>query len=288
MKVNIKQLMWDKGLTQTQLADIMGVNQSVISKFVLGKREPLSHHLEKLIERFGEEVVESYYEHQNLDAPHSQDATITIYDAKMVEEIKEEVKEELIEEVRAEEIKTTFVLPPDVVRNPEVNIKRDIEKGELDDYTKPIQDCLPMHDCIVQTYCDDMEPEIRCGERVLAQILPKGLAVTPGQIYFIDLPSGGVIRYIVREEGGKLYLKARNSSYGDMVVERKDVQSLWLVRLILRSPRSMNFKESMLADMIERKDGHLSEMMATNNKLIDELCKRNERTDMMMDELLKK
>ena len=45
MKVNIKQLMWDKGLTQTQLADIMGVNQSVISKFVLGKREPLSHHL---------------------------------------------------------------------------------------------------------------------------------------------------------------------------------------------------------------------------------------------------
>jgi hypothetical protein len=200
----------------------------------------------------------------------------------------EELKEELIEEVRAEEIKTTFVLPPDVVRNPEVNIKRDIEKGELDDYTKPIQDCLPMHDCIVQTYCDDMEPEIRCGERVLAQMLPKGLAVTPGQIYFIDLPSGGVIRYIVREESGKLYLKARNSSYGDMVVERKDVQSLWLVRLILRSPRSMNYKESMLTEMIERKDGHLSEMMATNSKLIDELCKRNERTDRMMDELLKK
>lgn len=284
MKVNLKQLMWDKGLTQTQLADIMGVNQSVISKFVLGKREPLSHHLEKLIERFGEESVKSYFVHQDLVTPAQQEATITIYDKETVEELEEEI----IEKVRAEEIKTTFVFPPDVVRNPEVNIKRDIEKGELDDYTKPIQDCLPMHDCIVQTYCDDMEPEIRCGERVLAQMLPKGLAVTPGQIYFIDLPSGGVIRYIMREESGKLYLKARNSSYGDMVVERKDVQSLWLVRLILRSPRSMNYKESMLAEMIERKDGHLSDMMATNNKLIDELCKRNERTDKMMDELLKK
>ncbi|MEE1070130.1 MAG: LexA family transcriptional regulator [Paludibacteraceae bacterium] len=284
MKVNLKQLMWDKGLTQTQLADIMGVNQSVISKFVLGKREPLDHHVEKLIAQFGKDVVESYREHQNLSTPHTQEATVTIYDPEIVEELKEE----LIEEVRAEEIKTTFVLPPDVVRNPEVNIKRDIEKGELDDYTKPIQDCLPMHDCIVQTYCDDMEPEIRCGERVLAQILPKGLAVTPGQIYFIDLPSGGVIRYIVREESGKLYLKARNSSYGDMVVERKDVQSLWLVRLILRSPRSMNYKESMLAEMIERKDEHLSDMLATNNKLIDELCKRNERTDKMVDELLRK
>ena len=228
--------------------------------------------------------VKSYFVHQDLVTPAQQETTITIYDKETVEELEEEI----IEKVRAEEIKTTFVFPPDVVRNPEVNIKRDIEKGELDDYTKPIQDCLPMHDCIVQTYCDDMEPEIRCGERVLAQILPKGLAVTPGQIYFIDLPSGGVIRYIMREESGKLYLKARNSSYGDMVVERKDVQSLWLVRLILRSPRSMNYKESMLAEMIERKDGHLSDMMATNNKLIDELCKRNERTDRMMDELLKK
>lgn len=282
--IDIKTLMFDKSLSQRRMAEIMNTTQSEVSQMANGNRKMLRKHIDALIDHFGEDIVNQYTLPDEPIKPASQDATITIFDPEVIKE----VKEELIEEVRAEEIKTTFVLPPDVVRNPEVNIKRDIEKGELDDYTKPIQDCLPMHDCIVQTYCDDMEPEIRCGERVLAQILPKGLAVTPGQIYFIDLPSGGVIRYIVREEGGKLYLKARNSSYGDMVVERNDVQSLWLVRLILRSPRSMNYKESMLADMIERKDGHLSEMMATNNKLIDELCKRNERTDMMMDELLKK
>lgn len=282
--IDIKTLMFDKSLSQRKMADIMNTTQSEVSQIANGNRRMLRKHIDGLIEFFGEEVINQYSIPDEPIKPASQDATITIYDKETVEELEEEI----IEKVRAEEIKTTFVLPPDVVRNPEVNIKRDIEKGELDDYTKPIQDCLPMHDCIVQTYCDDMEPEIRCGERVLAQMLPKGLAVTPGQIYFIDLPSGGVIRYIMREESGKLYLKARNSSYGDMVVERKDVQSLWLVRLILRSPRSMNYKESMLADMIERKDGHLSDMMATNSKLIDELCKRNERTDRMMDELLKK
>lgn len=282
--VDIKTLMYDKSLSQRRMAEIMNTTQSEVSQMANGNRKMLRKHIDALIDHFGDETINQYTLPDEPIKPASQDATITIFDPEVIKE----VKEELIEEVRAEEIKTTFVLPPDVVRNPEVNIKRDIEKGELDDYTKPIQDCLPMHDCIVQTYCDDMEPEIRCGERVLAQILPKGLAVTPGQIYFIDLPSGGVIRYIVREESGKLYLKARNSSYGDMVVERKDVQSLWLVRLILRSPRSMNYKESMLAEMIERKDGHLSDMMATNNKLIDELCKRNERTDKMMDELLKK
>lgn len=282
--IDIKTLMFDKSLSQRRMAEIMNTTQSEVSQMANGNRKMMRKHIDALIDHFGEDVVNQYTLPDEPIKPASQDATITIFDPEVIKE----VKEELIEEVRAEEIKTTFVFPPDVVRNPEVNIKRDIEKGELDDYTKPIQDCLPMHDCIVQTYCDDMEPEIRCGERVLAQILPKGLAVTPGQIYFIDLPSGGVIRYIVREESGKLYLKARNSSYGDMVVERKDVQSLWLVRLILRSPRSMNYKESMLTEMIERKDGHLSDMMATNNKLIDELCKRNERTDRMMDELLKK
>lgn len=282
--VDIKTLMYDKSLSQRRMAEIMNTTQSEVSQMANGNRKMLRKHIDALIDHFGDETINQYTLPDEPIKPASQDATITIFDPEVIKE----VKEELIEEVRAEEIKTTFVLPPDVVRNPEVNIKRDIEKGELDDYTKPIQDCLPMHDCIVQTYCDDMEPEIRCGERVLAQILPKGLAVTPGQIYFIDLPSGGVIRYIMREESGKLYLKARNSSYGDMVVERKDVQSLWLVRLILRSPRSMNYKESMLAEMIERKDGHLTDMMATNNKLIDELCKRNERTDRMMDELLKK
>lgn len=282
--VNLKQLMFDKGLKQSDIASILDISQSLVSKVIRGERGIPEHYIDTLIAHFGEDVIKKYTVPDTPFTPIKQEATITIYDKEAVEELEKGI----IEKVRAEEIKTTFVLPPDVVRNPEVNIKRDIEKGELDDYTKPIQDCLPMHDCIVQIYCDDMEPEIRCGERILAQILPKGLAVTPGQIYFIDLPSGGVIRYIVREESGKLYLKARNSSYGDMVVERKDVQSLWLVRLILRSPRSMNYKESLLADMIERKDGHLSEIMATNSKLIDELCKRNERSDKILDELLKK
>lgn len=284
MKVNLKQLMWDKGLTQTQLADIMGVNQSVISKFVLGKREPLDHHVEKLIVQFGKDVVESYREHQNLSTPHTQEATVTIYDPEMVEELKEE----LIEEVRAEEIKKTIVLPPSVIRDPKIDIKKEINAGNLDEYAKPTQDILPLHQGKVYTYCDDMEPEIRAGEPVLVRLLPSGIAVVPGEMYFVDLPSGGKIRYVEKEEDGKLYLKARNNAYGDIVVDRSEVQSLASVVMILRTPRSMTNRESTLSEMIERKDGHLSNMMATNNKLIDELCKRNERNDKMMDELLKK
>ena len=276
--------MFDKGLKQSDIASILDISQSLVSKVIRGERGIPKYYIDALIAHFGDDVIKKYTVPDTPFTPIKQEATITIYNKETVEEMREEI----IEEVRAEEIKTTHVLPPDVVRNPDINIKKDIKAGKLKKYVKPVQDLLPNDTIKVYTYCDDMDPEIRAGEPVLVQLLPSDLPINPGQMYFIDLRSGGIIRYIEQEIDGKLYLKARNSSYGDMVVDRKDVQSLSIVRLILRSPRSMNDKESMLTEMIERKDEHLSSMMATNSKLIEELCKRNERSDKILDELLKK
>lgn len=278
--VNLKQLMFDNGLKQSDLANILDISQSLVSKVLRGERGVPSYYIEKLKAHFGEDVINKYTTPDDVSTPHTQETP--------GREKIEELEGELIEEVRSKEIKKTIVLTADIIRDPEINIKAELKAGHLDEYAKPTQDILPVHTAKAYTYCDDMEPEIRAGEPVLVQLLPKGVAITPGLMYFIDLPSGAIIRYILREEEGKLYLKARNNSYADMTVDRSDVQSLWLVRFILRSPRSMTNNEAMLADMIERKDEHLSDMLATNNKLIDELCRRNERTDKMVDELLKR
>lgn len=282
--IDIKTLMFDKSLSQRRMAEIMNTTQSEVSQMANGNRKMLRKHIDALIDHFGEDIVNQYTLPDEPIKPASQDATITIFDPEVIKE----VKEELIEEVRAEEIKKTIVLPPSVIRDPKIDIKKEIKAGNLDEYAKPTQDILPLHQGKVYTYCDDMEPEIRAGEPVLVRLLPSSIAVVPGEMYFVDLPSGGKIRYVEKEENGKLYLKARNNAYGDIVVDRSEVQSLASVVMILRTPRSMTNRESTLAEMIERKDGHLSDMMATNSKLIDELCKRNERTDRMMDELLKK
>jgi transcriptional regulator with XRE-family HTH domain len=276
--------MFDKSLSQRRMAEIMNTTQSEVSQMANGNRKMLRKHIDALIDYFGEDIVNQYTLPDEPIKPASQDAIITIFDPEVIKE----VKEELIEEVRAEEIKKTIVLPPSVIRDPKIDIKKEIKAGNLDEYAKPTQDILPLHQGKVYTYCDDMEPEIRAGEPVLVRLLPSGIAVVPGEMYFVDLPSGGKIRYVEKEENGKLYLKARNNAYGDIIVDRSEVQSLASVVMILRTPRSMTNRESTLAEMIERKDGHLSDMMTTNSKLIDELCKRNERTDRMMDELLKK
>lgn len=190
--------------------------------------------------------------------------------------------------IGAEQLKKTIVLTPDVIRDPKLDLKAAFKAGDLDNYAKPTQDILPCHHSKVYTYCDDMEPEIRAGEPVLVRLLPQGIAIVPGEMYFIDMPSGGKIRYIEKEENGKLYLKARNCAYGDIVIDRSEVQSLASVVLTLRTPRSMTNQETTLAEAMARKDGHLSDMLATNNKLIDELCKQNERTGRMIDRLMEK
>ena len=284
MKLDFKQFMWDNNLNQTQLAEIMGVQQSAVSKFVLGKREPLAHHIAPLEEYFGKETIQSYIIPCEPFVPQVQQATITVFDPETMAEIKGEVREELESEL----LKKTVVLTPDVIRNPKLNLKAAFKAGDLDEYTKPTQDILPCHHSKVYTYCDDMEPEIRAGEPVLVRLLPHDVAVVPGEMYLVDLPSGGKIRYIEKEESGKLYLKARNSAYGDIIVDKREVQSLASVVLILRTPRSMSNKEAILSEMVRSRDAHMSDMLTSNNKLIDELCKRNERTDKMMDELLKK
>jgi hypothetical protein len=183
-------------------------------------------------------------------------------------------------EVTDMEIKKTIVLPPSVIRDPEINIKKEVKAGNLDEYAKPTQDILPLHQGKVYTYCDDMEPEIRAGDPVLVRLLPSGIPVVPGEMYFVDMPSGGKIRYVEKEEEGKLYLKARNTAYGDIVIERSEVQSLWSVVLILRTPRSMNMREATAQEMLINKDRHL-------DRLLDQMEKGGEREKMLIDFITK-
>lgn len=266
--VNFKQLMFDKGLNQSDLAQIWGISQSLVSKVIRGERGVPAYYIDKLVERFGEDVINQYTTPDKPFEAFTKDATVTILTPEAVEEIKEEVKEEVL--------KTTVVITPDVLSDPDIDIKAEYKEGNLEEYKKPIQDLLPENHITVYTHCDDMEPEIRSGEPVLAQLLPAGIAIIPGRMYFVDLPSGGIIRYIEKEVDGVLYLKARNKGYGDIIVHRDDVQSLSLVRLVLRTPRTMSEADRSATELLENKDRHL-------DRLLDQMEKGGERERMLID-----
>lgn len=275
--INFKQLMFDKGLNQSDLANIWGISQSLVSKVIRGTRGVPVYYIDKLVEHFGEDVINQYTMPDKPFEVIEQPATVTILTPEVVEDMRKEIKEE----IEAEEIKKTIVLPSSVIRDPKINIKAEVKAGNLNEYAKPTQDILPLHQGKVYTYCDDMEPEIRAGEPVLVRLLPSGIPIVPGEMYFVDMPSGGKIRYVEKEEGGKLYLKARNNAYGDIVIDRSEVQSLWSVVLILRTPRSMSVKESTAQEMLINKDRHL-------DRLLDQVDRAGERERMLIEHLISK
>lgn len=273
--VNIKQLMFDYSITQRQMSEIIGCTQSEVSFFANGKRNLGKRHIDALTAYFGKEKIESYTTPKESILSIPTHAEVTVLSPDTVEEIRQEIKEE----IEAEEIKKTIVLPSSVIRDPEIDIKAEVKAGNLDEYAKPTQDILPLHQGKVYTYCDDMEPEIRAGEPVLVRLLPSGIPVVPGEMYFVDMPSGGKIRYIEKEVDGKLYLKARNCAYGDIIIDRSEVQSLWSVVLILRTPRSMNMKEATAQELLTSKDRHL-------DRLLDQVDRSGDRERMLIEHIL--
>ena len=273
--VNIKQLMFDYSITQRQMAEIIECTQSEVSFFSNGKRRLGARHIEALVAHFGQDTIDAYTIVPKPMVGIAKEAQVTILSPDTVDDIRQEIKEE----IEVQEIKKTIVLPPSVIRDPEINIKKEVKAGNLDEYAKPTQDILPLHQSKVYTYCDDMEPEIRAGEPVLVRLLPSGIPVVPGEMYFVDMPSGGKIRYVEKEIEGKLYLKARNSAYGDIIIDRSEVQSLWSVVLILRAPRSMSMKEATAQELLTNKDKHL-------DRLLEQLDKGGDRERMLIEHLL--
>lgn len=58
--VNLKQLMFDKDITQKQLADILGVSQPSVSKIIRGERSLQKYQYDALIQEFGEGIIGEY------------------------------------------------------------------------------------------------------------------------------------------------------------------------------------------------------------------------------------
>ena len=269
----LKKLAQDKGLSQTQLGEIMGVSQGAVSLMMRLAQDIKLEHYEALIAHFGKETIDAYtvpdtprrMATQRAEAEMLQQRGHTVIagdvtgngnnfvagDNNAVETTNDM---EGGNEIPLEE---TVVVSADIVRAPGYDIKEKF----IDDDLKAF------------TYCDDMEPEIRAGEPVLLKFMPTDCPISPGDMYFLDLPQGGKIRYVIEEKEGVLHLRAANhKAYGDIWVKREDILSISQVMLIMRSPRSMNIDAASLMDMIERKDGQTDE-------LINELRKQNERME---------
>lgn len=269
MRLNLKQLMWDKNLTQTQLAEIMGVNQSVISKFILGKREPLPHHIAALETHFGKDVVDAYSVENRPLAPTTVEASVTVYEQKTVDTLREEIKAEC-----SIPIVSNAILSQRSIDLYQYVQTKGSELSSIDPY-----DLVDGAEFAMEILKDSMTPDFTTGDIVFLQFLPKDAKLHSGGIYFIDTPAyAGLIRDVFID-GNIMTLKARNPKYGDIILDT-NVDTYRAANIIGFFRKNFNSSYAYLRNIYDKKDEQVHRMMELaerqaeqQSKLIDFITK---------------
>ena len=252
--VNFKQLMFDKSLNQSDLAQIWGVSQSLVSKVIRGERGVPEYYIAKLVEHFGDDVINQYTIPDKPFEGITKDVQVTIIDPETVQEMRKEVEEELIE------VESIPILPGDVATKHEVNIREYIEEsgGELE-RINPSQ-MLRHADLAERILHTSMLPTFQPEDTVFIRFIQDRMKIVDGNTYYIDSRNyPTLIRRVKLEGEDKIRLIAQNRQFGDIVIDRADILNIGAIVGLLRMNFGNQYDE--LEALRVKKDEHLDRMM---------------------------
>lgn len=276
--LNFKQLMFDMNINQVGLAEILDISQSSMSKIIKGERSLQEHHLDKLIEKYGEGVVNNYYNHQNVETPSKMESTITIYDSETLEEIKQEI----------EEAESFPVLPEDVSTSPNTDILKYVEEnGSELETINPNQLLLGAKvDVAERIKRTSMLPTFQPEDAVFIRFIKDKMKIVDGETYYLDCKNRPtMIRLVKFEPDGKLRLIAKNSQYGDIVIERSDVINIGVVVALFRMTFGDQYSE---IEAIRRENDDMARKReAQMERMLDMMQTQSEQQSKLIDFITK-
>lgn len=252
--VNLRKLAKAYGLRQRELAEILKTDQSVVSLIVNGHRRLTEDQYEALVARFGTDELSKF----EGDDMVRQKVDLTLYDAEMVQDVRQEVAEEV-------EIKETIILTPEQINQENIDLKKEIEAGTLDVKVKPTQDVIPPHHAKVYTENDEMSPEIEANDPVFVRFLANKTDFINGRMYFVDLDNGSVVRWVMREDDGHVRLISMKD---EEVVPLASVRSISEVVAITKRPKTLPKERVTIEEAIARKDNQLDTLLEQQGRLI--------------------
>lgn len=254
--------MFDRGINQTSLAEILGVTQPTVSKLIKGTQDFQKYQLDALEEYFGEEVVKAYTIPDKPFEGIIKDAQVAILDRAMVAEIKDDIKEE----------ESIPIVPEDVLSRRELDIFDFIQQNGSELENVDPRELVGEASFCLRVLKDSMAPDIMQGDVVFCQFLPKNAKLHSGGIYFIDTPLyAGVIRDVIIN-GNIMTLKARNPKYGDIVLDlTKDKYRAANLKGSFRNTFTSAF--SQIQTMYKKKDEQIDRMLEQQRMLIEHITK---------------
>jgi transcriptional regulator with XRE-family HTH domain len=202
-----------KGLKQTELAEMIGVSVDSVRRWEQGKREPRASELEKIADILDTSVVYLLGGNEKAympgDEPFStqkqpiESNVATMNDAIMIPVVTDDISA----------CCGGGNIYPDEVKW-EIVGYYPMDSSDLIGYTWQTNDF-----CVIKVNGDSMEPHFNDGERVLFVKAPD-IQVTSGDFAVMLYQGKLLIRGIIFEKDGKIILKPTNDKYKDIIIAK--------------------------------------------------------------------
>lgn len=274
--IDLKALMFDKSLSQRELAEIMNTSQSEVSQIANAKRRILRKHIEGLIDHFGEDTISQYMVSDKPQADYTNDSNVAT--ATLVADN---------EELSSKDENNIPVLPGEIINRRNLDIYRYIQNNGSELASIDPRSLVEGAEFAMEILKDSMSPDIAQGDIVFLKFLPRTAKLHSGAMYFIDTPAyAGMIRDVFID-GETMILRARNPKYGDITLNlEKDLFTAANIIGIFRKNFTSSY--SQMEAMRIKKDEQIDQFLVSNTKLIEEIQRRGERVDRLIDRLMDK
>ena len=273
--LKLKQLAFDLSLKQREIADIIGVDQSVVSLMMNGRRNITKQHLDRLVERFGADVI-AKYDIEEIE-PQTRSAEVTIIQRAVIDDIKEEFTQQKTEDEGAL-IPEPVIVPPAIMQRPETDSKEWVESREAQANADRLQitSILKATDMVWKVEDEAMQPTLFQGEYVLIREMYDEARIIDGRVYAIDTKYHGNLIRRVYDDGDNYRLDPINKDGFSSVKISKEGGFNRRYRILCH----ISTEISILPDVDEER--------RRQDRLIEEVGRAGNRVDRLIDLLEKK
>ena len=342
--VNLRQLMFDKGINQTSMAEILGISQPTVSKLINGTQEFQRYQIDALEKYFGSEVIKAYnITPSPTDAPVIVEAPtiarmLTISPDQEVEVDLDEMMNNLclnanqfadiIGEPReylfkcngrllphhihalekhygedkigkyihlpsapvaeVEIIESFPVLPEEVTTSPNTDIVKYVEENgselETINPNQLLNDAkVDVAERIKRT---SMLPTFQPDDTVFIRFIKDKMKIVDGETYYLDCKNRPTMIRLVKFEGcDKLRLIAKNSQYGDIVIDRTDIINIGVVVALFRMTFGDQYSE--LEALRREKEAEREKKDSQIDKMLEMMQAQGEQQSKLIDYITK-
>lgn len=288
---DIKRFCFDMGLKQSELGDVIGVDQSVVSNMANGLRKIRLEHIEKLRAKYGD-IVNNYFIDGEVRPVQPARMSPAPEQTDTLRDIQGDYSAE--HSVAAVVVEPIPLVPDAVLRNPDKDIIEWMETSEAQKgaHFFDIFDILRRAKFAIKTDDDSMAPALFQNEYVLMRPIDRSTRIVNGKPYGIETTTAEAMIRILYDKGDSILAVALNKQYGDMEIPKSEVVRLH--QPIFHGSTRLSIVPDQSSEVLA-KDGQIAQQGAQINSLIadlgkslDELGKSGARQDKLIEMLDKR